>query len=54
MHDGEESSDGIVPTKRPNKTGRPEAEDVEGRLSAKEILRHGPTPDSVPDSVGAL
>ncbi len=53
-HDGEESSDSIVPTTRPNQTGRPEAEDVKARLSAKEILRHGPTPDTAPDTVGAL
>jgi hypothetical protein len=54
MNGGEESSDGIVLTKRPNKTGKPEAEGVEGRPSAKEILRHGPTPDTAPDSVGAI
>ena len=54
MHGGEESNDGIVPAKRPNKTGRPVAEGVEGRPSTKEILRHGPTPDTVPGIVGAI
>jgi hypothetical protein len=54
MNAREESSDCIVPTKRPNKAGKLVAEDVEGRQSAKEILRHGPTPNTVPDQVGAL
>jgi hypothetical protein len=56
MNGGEESSDCIVPAKCPNKTGKPEAEDAEdaeGRRSVKEILRHGPTPNTVPGSVGA-
>jgi RNA-directed DNA polymerase len=36
MHGGEESDGPIVPTKRPNKAGRPAAEGVEGRGPTKE------------------
>ena len=36
MHDGGESYSGVVPTKQPNKGGRPSAEVVEGRPLAKE------------------
>jgi hypothetical protein len=54
MNAAEESSDRIVPTKRPNKVKKLMAEGVEGRRSAKEILRHGPAPYSVTGQVGAL
>ena len=36
MHGGGESYSGVVPAKQPNKSGRPQAEDVEGRPLAKE------------------
>jgi RNA-directed DNA polymerase len=36
MHDGEESYCGVVPTKRPNKSERSQAEAVEGRPQTKE------------------
>ena len=36
MHGGGESYSGIVPTKQPNKSGKPPAEVVEGRLLTKE------------------
>ena len=36
MHGGGESYSGVVPSKQPNKGGRPSAEDVEGRPLAKE------------------
>jgi RNA-directed DNA polymerase len=35
MHAGEESDEGVVPMKRPNKEGLPSAEAVEGRTSPK-------------------
>ena len=35
MHAGEESDEGVVPMKRPNKEGSPSAEAVEGRTSPK-------------------
>jgi hypothetical protein len=36
MHGGGESYSGVVPTKQPNKGGRPSAEVVEGRPLTKE------------------
>ena len=36
MHGGGESYSGVVPTKQPNKDGRPSAEVVEGRPLTKE------------------
>ena len=36
MHGGGESYCGVVPTKQPNKSGRPLAEAVEGRPQTKE------------------
>ena len=36
MHVGRESDDRVLPTKRPNKDGKPSAEGAEGRRSAKE------------------
>jgi hypothetical protein len=36
MHVGRESDDRVVPTKCPNKDGKPSAEGAEGRRSAKE------------------
>jgi hypothetical protein len=35
MHADEESDEGVVPMKRPNKEGLPSAEAVEGRTSPK-------------------
>ena len=35
MHAGEESDEGVVPMKRPNKEGLRSAEAVEGRISPK-------------------
>ena len=36
MHGGRESYSGVIPAKQPNKSGRPPAEAVEGRLLTKE------------------
>ena len=36
MYEGGESYSGVVPTKRPNKSGQPLAEAVEGRPLTKE------------------
>jgi RNA-directed DNA polymerase len=38
MHGGEESYSGVIPTKQPNKSGRPPAEAVEGRPLTKENM----------------
>ncbi len=38
MNGGQESYSGIVPTKQPNKSGRPPAEVVEGRTLSKENM----------------
>src|ERR1051325_9569617 len=38
MHDNRESYSGVLPTKRPNKSGKPPAEAVEGRLLTKENM----------------
>ena len=54
MHGNGESSGRIVPTKSANKGGGPQAEQVEGRRLAKEIPRHGPLLDTVPENTGAL
>lgn len=43
MHDSGESYSGVVPTKQPNKSGQPLAEDVEGRPLTKE---NTPEPNS--------
>jgi hypothetical protein len=43
MHGGGESYSGVVPTKQPNKSGQPPAEDVEGRPLTKE---NTPEPNS--------
>ena len=53
-HGGGESYGGIVPTKQPNKSGRPPAEVAEGRRSAKESPMRGPMLDTVPENTGAL
>jgi len=39
MHGDGESYSGIVPTKQPNKSGRPPTEAVEGRPLTKENMR---------------
>jgi hypothetical protein len=54
MHGNGESSGRIVPTKSANKGGGPQAEQVEGRRSAKEIPRHGPLLDTVPENTRAI
>ena len=53
-HGGGESSDRIVPAKSANKGRGLSAEQVEGRRSAKEIPRHGPMLDTVPENTGAI
>ena len=47
MHGGGESYSGILPTKQPNKSGRPPAEAVEGRPLTKENTQE-PNPRRTP------
>ena len=47
MHGGGESYSGVVPTKQPNKSGRPQAEVAEGRPLTKENTRQ-PKPYRTP------
>ena len=47
MHGGGESYSGVVPTKQPNKSGRPPAEVAEGRPLTKENTRQ-PKPYRTP------
>jgi RNA-directed DNA polymerase len=47
MHDSGESYSGVVPTKQPNKSGKPPAEAVEGRPLTKENTRR-PNPYRTP------
>jgi RNA-directed DNA polymerase len=51
MHGGGESDGRIVPTKGPNKDGRPSAEDLEGRGPAKENIEQ-PTPPRTQSRTG--